>query len=155
MPGPSGRTRMHASCHRGVVRATIPAMNEPASRRPPSITWLVLQRFLLFWGLNALVLWIATRLLSGVAADGPESLLLAALVFGIVNTFLKPVLVILTLPITVVSLGFFILVLNAGILFFVAWLVPGFTVGTFWQAMGAAFLISVLSFVLNLLVRRF
>lgn len=129
-------------------------MSEAEPPLLPSPTWLAIQRFFLFWGLNVLVLWIATQLLSGVAVDGPDSLLLGGLVFGIVNTFLKPVLVVLTLPITVVSLGFFILVLNAGILFFVAWLVPGLTVGTFWQAMGAALLISVLSFVLNLFIRR-
>lgn len=129
-------------------------MTDPDSARPPSTLWLAIQRLVLFWGLNVLVLWMATQLLSGVSVDGPESLLLAGLVFGLVNTFLKPVLVVLTLPITLVSLGLFILVINTGILFFVAWLVPGFAVGTFWQAMGAALLISFLSIVLNGLVRR-
>ncbi|MBK8017920.1 MAG: phage holin family protein [Betaproteobacteria bacterium] len=113
-----------------------------------------IQRFLVFWGLNVLVLWVASRLLDGIAIDGPQALLLAGLAFGLVNTFVKPFLFILTLPITVLTLGLFVLVLNALILFLVAWLVPGFTVGTFWQAVGAALLISVLSFLLNLLTGR-
>lgn len=113
-----------------------------------------LARFLVFWGLNVIVLWVVSSLLASVRIDGAEALLLAALVFGLVNTFLKPVLVVLTLPITVLSLGFFVLVLNAFILFLVEWLVPGFHVGTFWQTVGAALLISLTSFLLNLLVRR-
>lgn len=110
-------------------------------------------RFLIFWGLNTLSLWVASQLLPGLGFSGPEALLLAGLAFGIVNTFLKPVLFILTLPITFVTLGLFVLVLNTGILFLVAWLVPGFTVGTFWQAFFAALFISFFSFLLNLMLR--
>ncbi|MBI1397455.1 MAG: phage holin family protein [Betaproteobacteria bacterium] len=113
-----------------------------------------LKRFLVFWGLNVLVLWIASHLLNGLSVDGPQALLLAGLAFGLVNTFLKPILFILTLPITVVTLGLFVLVLNALILFLVAWLVPGFVVGTFWQAVAAALVISILSFILNLMLRQ-
>jgi putative membrane protein len=110
-------------------------------------------RFLVFWGINTLVLWVASRLLPGLSFSGPEALLLAALAFGVVNTFLKPVLFILTLPITFVTLGAFVLVLNTLILFLVAWLVPGFAVGTFWQAFFAALFISFFSFLLNLMLR--
>ncbi|MBX9629841.1 MAG: phage holin family protein [Burkholderiales bacterium] len=110
-------------------------------------------RFLVFWGLNTLTLWVASRLLPGLGFSGPEALLLAGLAFGVVNTFLKPILFILTLPITFVTLGLFVLVLNTGILFLVAWLVPGFAVGTFWQAFFAALFISFFSFLLNLMLR--
>ena len=89
----------------------------------------------------------------GSRFSGPEALLLAGLAFGVVNTFLKPILFILTLPITFVTLGLFVLVLNTLILFLVAWLVPGFTVGTFWQAFFAALFISFFSFLLNLMLR--
>jgi putative membrane protein len=110
-------------------------------------------RFLVFWGLNTLMLWVASQLLPGLSFSGPEALLLAGLAFGVFNTFLKPILFILTLPITVVTLGLFVLVLNTLILFLVAWLVPGFTVGTFWQAFFAALFISFFSFLLNLMLR--
>jgi len=113
----------------------------------------LLVRFFVFWGINTLVLWVASQLLPGLAFAGPEALLLAGLAFGIVNTFLKPLLLILTLPITFITLGLFVLVLNALILFLVAWLVPGFTVGTFWQAFFAALFISLSSFLLNLMLR--
>lgn len=110
--------------------------------------------FLVFWGLNTLVLWAASRIMPGVSIDGPESLLLAGLCFGLVNAFLKPVLFILTLPVTVLTLGVFALLLNTAILFLVAWLVPGFTLGTFWQGFVAALFISFASFLINLMIRR-
>jgi len=113
-----------------------------------------LVRLLVFWGLNVLVLWVAAELLPGVSVSGPGPLLLAGLVFGLVNTYIKPVLVLLTLPVTILTLGFFLLVLNGLILLLVAWLVPGFRVGSFWQAVGAALLVSVLGFALNLIRRR-
>ena len=78
----------------------------------------------------------------------------SGLVFGLVNSFVKPVLVVLTLPVTILTLGFFLVVLNGLILLLVGWLVPGFGVGSFWQAVGAALLVSVLSFALNLIRRR-
>lgn len=113
-----------------------------------------IQAFLVFWGVNTLVLWVASRIVPGVSIDGPESLLLSGLCFGLVNVFIKPVLFILTLPITVLTLGVFALLLNTAILFLVAWLVPGFHLGTFWQAFFAALFISFTSFLINLLIRR-
>lgn len=106
-------------------------------------------RFFAFWGLNTLALWLASLLFSGVSFTGPEALLWAGLAFGVINTLLKPVLLILTLPITIVTLGFFILILNALILIGVAWLVPGFSVGTFWQTFFAALFISLFGMVVN------
>jgi putative membrane protein len=129
--------------------------HDPQPPRSAPGPWLAgLQRFLIFWGLNALALWVASEVLDSVNVDGPEALLLAALVFGIANTFLKPVLLLLTLPIAVLTLGLFVPVLNALILFFVAWVVPGFGVGTFWQTVGAALFISIFGIVVNLLIGR-
>lgn len=108
-----------------------------------------LLRFIVFWGLNTLALWLASLLFSGVSFTGPEALLWAGLAFGVVNTLIKPVLFVLTLPITIVTLGFFILVLNALILFGVAWLVPGFSVGSFWQTFFAALFISFFGMLVN------
>lgn len=121
--------------------------------RPVTSPWLTgLQRFLVFWGMNALALWVASEVLDSVSVDGPEALLLAALAFGIANTFLKPALLLLTLPIAVLTLGLFVPVLNALILFLVAWIVPGFHVGTFWQTVGAALFVSIFGIVVNLLI---
>ncbi len=106
-------------------------------------------RFLLFWGINTLSLWIADELFNGIAFDSTEALLLSGLLLGIVNTLLKPILVILTLPITVLTLGLFLLVINGLTLFVVARLVPGFEVAGFWTAVGIALVVSIVSFALN------
>jgi putative membrane protein len=113
-----------------------------------------LLRFLLFWGVNTLSLWVADSLFDGIAFESPKSLFIAGLVLGIVNVFVKPVLVILTLPLTIVTLGVFVLVLNALMLLLVAWLVPGFTVSGFWTGFFVALFVSVFSFILNALLGR-
>ena len=109
-----------------------------------------LLRFFLFWALNTLVLWAASEVFSSVHYTSVSALLIAALLFGLAQTFLKPVLVLLTLPVTFLTLGLFLLIVNGFILALVAWLVPGFTVGGFGQAILVGLFISVLSFVLSL-----
>lgn len=106
-------------------------------------------RFLLFWGVTTLSLWIADELFDGIAFGNTETLVLSGLVLGIVNTFLKPILVILTLPITVLTLGLFLLVINGLTLFLVAKLVDGFQLAGFGTAIGIALAVSVISFILN------
>ena len=101
--------------------------------------------FLLRAAITALGLWVASELLSGVTFDAPAQLILAAVVLGVVNAFVRPLAFILTLPITVVTLGLFLLVLNAGMVGLVAWMVPGFHVSGFWTAMGAALIVSLVS----------
>jgi len=101
--------------------------------------------FLLRAAITALGLWVASELLSGMAFDAPSKLILAAVVLGVVNAFVRPLAFILTLPITIVTLGLFLLVLNAGMVAFVAWLVPGFEISGFWTAVGAAIIVSLVS----------
>jgi putative membrane protein len=91
----------------------------------------------------ALGLWLATAVVSGVNIDGPWTLLWAALLLGIVNAILRPLLILLTLPITVVTLGFFVLVINAAMLGLVAWMLPGFNISGFWSAVFASLLVSL------------
>ena len=111
-----------------------------------------LVRFLLFWAVHTLTLWVAGQVFSNVRFDGFQALLVAGLLFGLVNATLKPILVILTAPITVVTLGLFLLVINALMLMLTAWLVPGFHLtGGFWHTVLVALFISVLSFLVNLL----
>ena len=101
--------------------------------------------FLLRAAITALGLWVASELLSGITFDAPSKLILAAVVLGVVNAVVRPLAFILTLPITVLTLGLFLLVLNAGMVGLVAWLVPGFEVSGFWTAVGAALIVSLVS----------
>ncbi len=111
-----------------------------------------LARFLVFWAVNTLTLWVAGQVFSSVRFDGWQALLVAGLLFGIVNATLKPMLIILTAPITVLTLGLFLLVINALMLLLTVWLVPGFHLyGGFWRAVLVALFLSVFSFLVNLL----
>lgn len=101
--------------------------------------------FLLRAAITALGLWVASELLSGMTFDSTSKLIVAAIVLGVVNAFVRPLAFILTLPITIVTLGLFLLVLNAGMVALVAWLVPGFQVAGFWTALGAAVIVSLVS----------
>ena len=109
-------------------------------------------RFLIFWGVNTLSLWVADDLFDGISFSTPQSLFIAGLMLGVVNTFLKPLLVILTLPLSIVTLGLFVLVINALMMLLVAWLVPGFIVAGFWSGFLVAVFVSVFSFILNSLI---
>ena len=109
-------------------------------------------RFLLFWGLNVLVLWVSDQLFESVRFDSLSALVLSGLLFGMAHAFIKPLLVLLTLPITVLTLGLFLLVINALILLLVAWAVPGFHVAGFWPAVLVALFISIFSFLLSQLI---
>jgi putative membrane protein len=101
--------------------------------------------FLLRAAITALGLWVASELLSGLTFDSTGKLIVAAVVLGVVNAFVRPLAFILTLPLTVLTLGLFLLVLNAGMVGLVAWLVPGFQVAGFWTAVGAALIVSLVS----------
>ena len=101
--------------------------------------------FLLRAAISALGLWVANELLDGLHFATPSKLLLAAVLLGIVNAFVRPLAFILTLPITIVTLGLFLLVLNAGMVALVAWVVPGFTIAGFWTAVGTSIIVSVVS----------
>jgi putative membrane protein len=101
--------------------------------------------FLLRAAISALGLWVASQLLDGLHFTTPSKLALAAVLLGIVNAFVRPLAFILTLPITIVTLGLFLLVLNAGMVALVAWVVPGFTISGFWTAVGAAIIVSIVS----------
>ena len=95
--------------------------------------------------ITALGLFAASRLVPGIRFDGWGSLVVAALLLGIVNAVVRPVLLILTLPITLVTLGLFILVINGISLALVAWLMPGFTVSGLWAATLGALVVGVTS----------
>jgi putative membrane protein len=101
------------------------------------------------WAINVLAMWLTAMIVSGFRFDTVPTLLIAGLVFGLVNAIVRPILLVLTLPLTVVTLGLFVLVLNALMLLLVAWLVPGFHIAGFWTAVGSAILISFISYITN------
>jgi putative membrane protein len=110
----------------------------------------MLVRFLVHLAVTVLALWIAARIVPGVEVDVPLPLALAALVLGLVNTLVRPVLFFLTLPITCLTLGLFYLVVNGIAFGLTAWLVPGFRVHGLLPAVLGALCVSVLSWVLGL-----
>jgi putative membrane protein len=94
--------------------------------------------------LSAAGLGLAAVWLEGVHVDRPATLFWAALLLGIANTVVRPVLVLLTLPATILTLGLFLLVINAAMLGLVSWMLPGFTLDGFWPALGAWAIIALL-----------
>jgi putative membrane protein len=105
--------------------------------------------FLIRAAVVALGLWLASRIVPGIAIDSAGTLIAAALLLGIVNAILRPILVILTLPITLLTLGIFLLVINGLMIELVAWLLPGFHVPSLWPATLTAIVVSVTSWVVT------
>jgi putative membrane protein len=103
--------------------------------------------FLLRFLICAVGLWLAEEILPGIRVDNVGSLVAAALLLGAINAFVRPVLVILTLPLTVVTLGLFLLVINAGMIGVVASILPGFHVAGFWSALSGGVIVSITGWV--------
>ena len=99
-------------------------------------------------GLTLSVLFVGW-LIPGISVANITSAVIAAAVIALVNTFIKPVLILLTLPINILTLGLFILVINALLFMFVAYLVPGIEINGFWSAFWGALVLSILSIGLN------
>jgi len=106
-------------------------------------------RLLLTWLINAAALFALPFLLSSVTVKDFGAAIIAALLLGLVNTLIRPILVLLTLPVTVLSLGLFILVLNALLFWGVTHLVPGIAVAGFWSAFFASIVYSIISWALS------
>ena len=96
---------------------------------------MVQLKFIVRLVLNALGLGLAAYLLPGIYVDGLFTLVIAAILLGLVNAVIKPLLILLTLPISIITLGLFLLVINAAMLGLVAWLLPGFAIQGFFSAL--------------------
>ncbi|MBK9521636.1 MAG: phage holin family protein [Rhodocyclaceae bacterium] len=107
-----------------------------------------LNSFAFDWILTALSLWIASHVFRGIRFGSSGAVIIAALLLGFANALVRPVLILLTLPLTLVTLGFFLLVINALMILLVAKLVKGFKVTGFWTAFFASIFVSLLSMVL-------
>ena len=110
--------------------------------------------FLLKWFVTAVSIFIVANIFNLIYIENLLVLVLAALVLGILNAFFKPFLLLLTLPINLLSLGFFTLVINGFLLWVVSGLVSGFEITSFWKAFWAALLISIVSALINFLIHK-
>ena len=104
------------------------------------------------WFINALALMLVAYLYSGVQVDGIFAALIAALVLGLVNAIIRPLLVLFTLPVTILTLGLFIFIINAFLFWFVAEVVKGFTVTGFTAALIGSIMFSVVTLLTSWLV---
>jgi putative membrane protein len=111
-----------------------------------------LSSFFVQWAVTALSLWVASRLFKGVRFENTSSLIWSALLLGFVNAVLRPILIVLTLPLTLLSFGLFLLVINALLLMLVARLIKGFSLSGFWTALFASLLITALGMAIGLLL---
>lgn len=111
-------------------------------------------RLLIVWLINAAALFVLPYLMQSIRVENFITALIAALVLGLVNTLIRPILVLLTLPVTVLTLGLFILVINGLLFWAVANFVRGFQVAGFWSAIGGAILYSLISWALSSLILK-
>ena len=108
-----------------------------------------LKVFLQRWVINTVAVMVAANIVPGIDYGGPASLVVASLLLGILNVVLRPLLLLLSLPVVILTLGLFTWVINALLLYFVGQLVKSFHVADFWSALWGALIISLVSLVLN------
>jgi putative membrane protein len=108
--------------------------------------------FLAHWGITALSLWVAGFIFHGISFADKKSLLISALLLGLANAIIRPVVILLTIPLTIFTFGFFLLVINALMMLLVSSVVSGFKVSGFWTAFFASIFIAVLSFFVGLFI---
>ena len=111
-------------------------------------------RLLLAWLINTAALLALPYLMSSIRVDSFASALIAALVLGLINTFIRPILILLTLPATLLTLGLFIFVINGLLFWAVGSWVEGFRVAGFWSGVGGAILYSIISWALSAILLR-
>lgn len=97
--------------------------------------------------INVLALWIASSLLDGVVADSGSDLIWAALALGLINALVRPIVVLLTLPVSLLTLGLFLAIINAAMLNLAAWFVDGFYVLGVWDAIFGALIVTLIGWV--------
>jgi len=107
---------------------------------------------LIRWLLSALALILTSKIVPGITVDNFTALLIAAIVLGLVNAVVRPILVFFTLPLTFLTLGLFLLVVNAITFGLAAWLVPGFSVNGFFPAMLGSIVMAILSFLFSMFI---
>ena len=111
-----------------------------------------MMHFLVRWGISALSIFIVAHIVRGIEVSSTATVLVIALVLGIVNAFLRPLIILVTLPINIVTLGLFTLFINGALFLLVSKIVKGFVITGFWPAFWGYILFSIISFLLSFLV---
>jgi len=104
------------------------------------------------WLVSAVALYLTSMIVRGIEINGIFPLLFAAITIGVLNAIVRPVILLLTLPLNILTLGLFTLVVNAGMLWMASQVVKGFEVHGFWSALGGWLLMSIFTFFINLLI---
>ena len=112
-------------------------------------------RLAVAWAINAAALWVANALWDGVTIHGWAAYLIGAAVLGIANAILKPLLALLTLPLILVTLGFFYLVINIAMVALAAWVAPRFSIDGFWSYVGTVVVVWAVNYLGRGLEDRF
>ncbi|MDD3905008.1 MAG: phage holin family protein [Candidatus Omnitrophica bacterium] len=111
-----------------------------------------MKNFLIKWFVNIITLFMVIHIVAGVSADSWGAIVVAAFILGLLNAFVKPFIILFTLPFTIMTLGFFTLIINAGIFYLASKFVVGFEIINFWSAFWAALAFSVISSILNFIL---
>ena len=106
-------------------------------------------KFLVKWFINVIALLVVIHVIAGVSIDNMQTVFLAALILGLLNAFIRPFILILTLPLTIVTFGFFTLIINGYLFYLATKFIKGFVVAGFWNAFWAALLFSIISSILS------
>jgi putative membrane protein len=128
-----------------IAAATMPGQGHCAGTDTGDSTMGFLIRTLI----TAFAFWVADLLIDGISFTGPINMIIAAIVFGLVNALIRPVIALLSLPLTVITLGLFTLVVNAIMFAITAGLMPGMRVSGFWAAFAAAIIVWLVSWIAN------
>lgn len=108
--------------------------------------------FLAKWGINSLAIFIVAHIVKGIEVPSTATVLVVALVLGVINAFLRPLIILITLPINILTLGVFTLFINGALFYLVSKIVKSFVITGFWPAFWGYILFSIISFLLSLLV---
>ncbi|MEX2029306.1 MAG: phage holin family protein [Candidatus Paceibacterota bacterium] len=111
-------------------------------------------KLIIHWVVSALAILVTAYILPGVNVSGIVVALVLAVVLGAINAFIRPLLVMLTLPISVVTLGLFVLVIDALLIMLAGYVVPGFTVASFWWALAFGIVLAIVSYVLDMFTEK-
>ncbi|MFA5725638.1 MAG: phage holin family protein [Candidatus Omnitrophota bacterium] len=111
-----------------------------------------MEYFLVRWLINALAIFIVAHIVKGIEVSSTPVVLVIALVLGIINAFLRPLVILVTLPINILTLGLFTLFINGALFFFISKIIKGFVITGFWPAFWGYILFSIISFLLSFLI---
>jgi putative membrane protein len=107
----------------------------------------MMSRILIAWLITTIAILLAAYLIPGIRIASAGAVIIGAAILGILNAFLKPILVVLTFPLTIVTLGLFLLVINALMFLLAGALVKGFEVKSFWSALLGSLIVSIVSYI--------